>query len=45
MADVIDLGKYGPAFTEDPHPVYAELRALDRSTGAAATSTRTTRPG
>ncbi|WUR79258.1 cytochrome P450 [Streptomyces phaeochromogenes] len=28
MVDVIDLGKYGPAFTEDPHPVYAELRAL-----------------
>jgi cytochrome P450 len=25
---VIDLGKYGARFTEDPYPVYAELRAL-----------------
>ncbi|MFF6779784.1 cytochrome P450 [Streptomyces sp. NPDC012510] len=25
---VIDLGAYGPRFTEDPHPVYAELREL-----------------
>ncbi|SOD68634.1 Cytochrome P450 [Streptomyces sp. 1222.2] len=23
---VIDLGEYGPGFTENPHPVYAELR-------------------
>lgn len=23
---VIDLGEYGPRFTEDPHPVYAQLR-------------------
>ncbi|GGX94502.1 cytochrome P450 family protein [Streptomyces minutiscleroticus] len=28
MTDLIDLGKYGPEFTENPHPVYAELRAL-----------------
>ncbi|PZH08769.1 cytochrome P450 [Streptomyces sp. NTH33] len=28
MADVIDLGEYGVGFREDPHPVYAELRAL-----------------
>jgi cytochrome P450 len=28
MAEVIDLGEYGARFTEDPHPVYAELRAL-----------------
>ncbi|UUU29748.1 cytochrome P450 [Streptomyces sp. CA-210063] len=28
QAKVIDLGEYGPRFTEDPHPVYAELRAL-----------------
>ncbi|MDX2825452.1 cytochrome P450 [Streptomyces ipomoeae] len=27
-ANVIDLGEYGPRFTEDPYPVYAELRAL-----------------
>ncbi|MGW0824801.1 cytochrome P450 family protein [Streptomyces sp. NPDC002845] len=27
-ARVIDLGEYGAGFTEDPHPVYAELRAL-----------------
>ncbi|MEW2400524.1 cytochrome P450 [Streptomyces sp. NPDC046862] len=27
MGQVIDLGEYGPGFTEDPHPVYAELRA------------------
>ncbi|UUU25977.1 cytochrome P450 family protein [Streptomyces sp. DSM 40750] len=26
--NVIDLGEYGPRFTEDPYPVYAELRAL-----------------
>lgn len=25
---MIDLGEYGARFTEDPHPVYAELRAL-----------------
>ncbi|MET8096312.1 cytochrome P450 [Streptomyces sp. NPDC005236] len=25
---MIDLGEYGTGFTEDPHPVYAELRAL-----------------
>lgn len=25
---MIDLGEYGAGFTEDPHPVYAELRAL-----------------
>jgi cytochrome P450 len=25
---VIDLGEYGTGFTENPHPVYAELRAL-----------------
>ncbi len=24
---VIDLGAYGPGFTRDPYPVYAELRA------------------
>ncbi|MDX2600129.1 cytochrome P450 [Streptomyces caniscabiei] len=24
---VIDLGEYGPGFTENPHPVYAALRA------------------
>jgi cytochrome P450 len=24
--DVIDLGEYGPGFTENPHPVYAALR-------------------
>jgi cytochrome P450 len=28
MAEVIDLGEYGARFTEDPHPVYARLRAL-----------------
>ncbi|MFC9848990.1 cytochrome P450 [Streptomyces sp. NPDC060223] len=28
MAEVIDLGEYGARFREDPHPVYAELRAL-----------------
>jgi cytochrome P450 len=28
MAEVIDLGEYGAWFREDPHPVYAELRAL-----------------
>ncbi|WP_112469184.1 cytochrome P450 family protein [Streptomyces triticisoli] len=28
MADVIDLGEYGAGFRADPHPVYAELRAL-----------------
>jgi cytochrome P450 len=28
MAEVIDLGEYGGRFREDPHPVYAELRAL-----------------
>ncbi|MFI1167660.1 cytochrome P450 [Streptomyces sp. NPDC020801] len=28
MADVIDLGEYGEEFRADPHPVYAELRAL-----------------
>ncbi|MGX4688972.1 cytochrome P450 family protein [Streptomyces sp. JNUCC 63] len=28
MADVIDLGEYGEGFRADPHPVYAELRAL-----------------
>ena len=28
MADVVDLGEWGAGFTEDPHPVYAELRAL-----------------
>ncbi|MEU6479999.1 cytochrome P450 [Streptomyces sp. NPDC047017] len=28
MADVIDLAEYGAAFRADPHPVYAELRAL-----------------
>jgi cytochrome P450 len=27
MTDVIDLGVYGDGFREDPHPVYAELRA------------------
>ncbi|MDX2931418.1 cytochrome P450 family protein [Streptomyces ipomoeae] len=27
-ANVIDLGEYGPRFTEAPYPVYAELRAL-----------------
>ncbi|MPY63077.1 cytochrome P450 family protein [Streptomyces spongiae] len=26
MGQVIDLGEFGPGFTEDPHPVYAELR-------------------
>ncbi|NEA98152.1 cytochrome P450 [Streptomyces sp. SID13726] len=26
--EVIDLGEYGEAFRTDPHPVYAELRAL-----------------
>ncbi|MEU8791456.1 cytochrome P450 [Streptomyces sp. NPDC048643] len=25
---MIDLGEYGAGFTENPHPVYAELRAL-----------------
>ncbi|MFG3173270.1 cytochrome P450 [Streptomyces sp. NPDC048200] len=25
---MIDLGEYGTGFTENPHPVYAELRAL-----------------
>ncbi|MGW0709468.1 cytochrome P450 [Streptomyces sp. NPDC002643] len=25
---IIDPGEYGPGFTENPHPVYAELRAL-----------------
>jgi hypothetical protein len=25
---VIDLGKYGALFNENPHPVHAELRAL-----------------
>ncbi|MFD5073224.1 cytochrome P450 [Streptomyces sp. NPDC058371] len=28
MTELIDLGKYGTRFTEDPYPVYAELRAL-----------------
>ncbi|MET7700369.1 cytochrome P450 [Streptomyces sp. NPDC005485] len=28
MADVVDLGEWGAGFTEDPHPVYAQLRAL-----------------
>lgn len=28
MAEVIDLGEFGARFREDPHPVYAELRAL-----------------
>lgn len=28
MAELIDLGEYGVRFREDPHPVYAELRAL-----------------
>jgi len=28
MAEVVDLGEWGAGFTEDPHPVYAELRAL-----------------
>ncbi|MET8243810.1 cytochrome P450 [Streptomyces sp. NPDC005202] len=28
MADVIDLREYGEGFRADPHPVYAELRAL-----------------
>jgi cytochrome P450 len=27
MTTPIDLGEYGTRFTEDPHPVYAELRA------------------
>ncbi|MEU6994446.1 cytochrome P450 [Streptomyces sp. NPDC046465] len=28
MADSIDLATYGPRFRQDPHSVYAELRAL-----------------
>ena len=28
MGDVIDLKEYGEGFRADPHPVYAELRAL-----------------
>ncbi|MEV0253764.1 cytochrome P450 [Streptomyces sp. NPDC050732] len=28
MADTIDLATYGERFRDDPHPVYAELRAL-----------------
>ncbi|WP_151480186.1 cytochrome P450 family protein [Streptomyces albicerus] len=28
MTALIDLGEFGPGFTEDPHPVYAKLRAL-----------------
>ncbi|MBD0841754.1 MULTISPECIES: cytochrome P450 family protein [unclassified Streptomyces] len=28
MGDVIDLGEFGKEFRDDPHPVYARLRAL-----------------
>ncbi|GGZ39773.1 cytochrome P450 family protein [Streptomyces poonensis] len=27
MGEIVELGEYGTRFTEDPHPVYAELRA------------------
>ncbi|MGW1891438.1 cytochrome P450 family protein [Streptomyces sp. NPDC002004] len=28
MADLVDLGEFGPAFNDDPHEVYARLRAI-----------------